>query len=262
MNIRKGIIFLLITVFLCGIAEAQIADRVIVEKKDTLVTIPYCAASLGWTFPSGEMGKRYESFMDLGAELGVKTKRNWMFNLNFGFQFATDNVKIKNEILRDIMTPGDNPFVISDGGTNAGVIASNRNLNGKFSFGKIVPLWFSNANSGLMITVGAGWLQHQIVYQATREVASQLEGDYKYLYDRQMKGPIVSGFIGYLFFSKYSFANFYIGVQFDQAWTTMSRPYQADLRSGDSKTYIDRMVTLKAAWVFQFQNSTSQRVHF
>ncbi|MDR0789244.1 MAG: hypothetical protein LBO06_00455 [Bacteroidales bacterium] len=262
MRIRKEILLLITAVFFCGIAKSQVSDRIIVEKKDTLVTIPYCAASVGWTFPFGEMGKRYESFMDLGVDVGLKTKGNWIFSLNFGFQFATDNVKIKNEILRDMMTLGDNPFVISEGGTNAGVIASNRNLSGRFSFGKVVPLWFSNSNSGLMVTVGAGWLQHQIVYQATSEIAAQLEGDYQYLYDRQMRGPIVSGFIGYLFFGKYSFANFYVGVQFDQAWTTMSRQYQADLRSGDTKTYIDRMITLKAAWVFQFHNPTSQRVHF
>jgi hypothetical protein len=242
--------------------NAQTDERMLVQKVDTLVTIPYCAASIGWTFPYGEMGKRYKPFLDLGIDLGFKTKKNWVFNLNFGFQFATNNVKIKDEILGGIMTDGDNPFVISEGGTDAGVVAGNRNFNLKISVGKVIPLWFSNPNSGILISLGGGWLQHQIVYQATTEIAYQLEGDYRYLYDRQMRGPLVSGLVGYMYFGKYSFANFYIGVQFDQAWTTMTRKYQADLRSGDTKTYIDQMLTLKAAWIFQFHNPTSQRIYY
>ncbi|MDR1005803.1 MAG: hypothetical protein LBL74_02940 [Bacteroidales bacterium] len=262
MKIRKVIVLMLFCLSLSGIASAQIMDRTIVQKKDTLATIPYCAFSLGWTFPYGEMGRRYEPFMDLGFDIGVKTRSNWVFNANFGFQFATDNVKIKNEILKDIMTTGNDPFLIGEGGTNAGVVASNRNLSGKVAVGKVFPLGIFNSNSGLLVSLGAGYLQHQIVYSTSSEKAHQLEGDYRRLYDRQMRGPMVSGFIGYMYFGKYSFANFYIGLQFDQAWTQMTRKYQADLRSGDTKVYSDRMITLKAAWIFQFYNPTSQRIYY
>jgi hypothetical protein len=253
---------MLFVIFLNSIAEAQKDDRMIVQKVDTLVTIPYCAVSAGYTIPSGEMGRRYKPFMDLGVDIGWKNKQNWIFSFNFGFQFAANNVKIMNDILSQMMTEGTPSFVVSGQGTDAGVVASNRNLNMKFMFGKVIPLWFSNVNSGLMITIGGGWLQHQILFQATHEIAYQLEGDRQYLYDRQMRGPMLSGFIGYLFFGKYSFANFYAGIQLDQAWTKMTRIYQADLRSGDTKRYSDRMLTFKAAWIFQFRNPTSERIYY
>ncbi|MDR1725618.1 MAG: hypothetical protein LBR28_04435 [Bacteroidales bacterium] len=259
---KNTFFILIIAALCCKISLAQIGERTIVQKKDTLVTIPFCAVSLGYTMPYGEMGNRYRSFMDLGVDIGWKNKNNWLFNFNVGFQFGSNNVKILNQVLSGMMTTDDEPFVVSVGGVDAAVIAWNRNLSGKFSVGKVVPLWFSNQNSGLMLMLGAGYLQHQIMYQATNDIAPQLEGDYALLYDRQMRGPMLSSFIGYLFFGKYTFANFYAGIQYDIAFTKLTRKYQADLRGGDPNWYSDRMLTLKAAWIFQFHNPTSERIYY
>lgn len=242
--------------------SAQLQGGSVGVGKDKAVSTPFFAASAGWTFPYGEMGNRYKSFMNVNADLGWKTESNWLWNLQFAFQFGSDNVKIKNDILRGMMTDSSDPFIISQAGTDAGLIAYNRNISLSLFFGKVVPLWFSNPNSGLMISVGAGYIQHQIIYQNTMEKAPQIQDDYAYGYDRQMRGPMVSAFVGYFYMSKNSFANFFAGVQFDNAWTKMTREYQFDLRSGDDKWYVDRMLTLKIGWMFPFFGRDADKIYF
>ncbi len=230
--------------------------------EDKPISTPFCSAAIGWTLPFSEMGNRYDPFMNIDANLGWKTKKNWLFITEFGFGFGMDNVKIKDEILKDIMTRDVQPFIISDGGSDAGVVAYNRNISFIGKAGKLIPFSKKHPNSGLMIIGGGGWLQHQIIYQATLEKAPQLEGDYAYGYDRQMRGFMLSGFIGYMHMSKKNFLNFYAGIEFNQAWTKMTRNYQFDLKSGDNKLYQDRMLTLKFGWMFPFFGRDTDKVYY
>ena len=242
-------------------AQTDLSDGIIVGK-DEAISTPYFAATAGWTFPFGEMGNRYSSFMNINADLGWKTQKNWMWNVSFGFQFGSNNVKIKNDILSGMLTSTADPFVISQAGTDAGLIAYNRNLSLSVFCGKVVPLWFSNPNSGLLFSIGAGFLQHQIIYENTLENAPQIMGDYALGYDRQMFGPMLSSFVGYVHMSKKSFANFFVGLRFDNAWTKMTRDYQFDLRGGDDNVYYDRMLTIKFGWMFPFFGRKADKIYF
>ncbi len=113
-----------------------------------------------------------------------------------------------------------------------------------------------------MLTLGVGFIQHQIIYQTTLENAPQIQDDYAYGYDRQMRGGMLSAFLGYIHMSKSNFLNFYIGVQFDNAWTRMTRDYQFDLRGGDDNIYHDQMLTLRAGWIFPFFGRDSDKIYF
>lgn len=245
----------------CSITSAQ-ERREVITGKDTAISTPFFTASAGWTFPFGEMGNRYNSFININTNLGWKSETNWIYYCEFGFQFGSDNVKIKNDILSEMLTNTSDPYVIGMDGTNAGVVAYNRNLSLSVFGGKVFPLWFSNPNSGLMLTLGAGFLQHQIIYQPTLTEAPQIEGDYALGYDRQMRGVMVSGFLGYIHMSKKNFANFYVGLQVDNAWTKMTRKYQFDLRGGDNKLYYDGMFTLKIGWMFPFYGRDADKIYY
>ncbi len=245
----------------CSTLNAQVR-REVITGQDTAISTPFFTASAGWTFPTGEMGKRYYSFMNINTNLGWKSETNWIHYCEFGFQFGSDNVKIKNDILSEMLVDVSDPFVIGMDGTNAGVVAYNRNLSLSVFGGKVFPLWFSNPNSGLMITLGAGFLQHQIIYQPTLTEAPQIQEDYALGYDRQMRGAMISGFLGYIHMSKKNFANFYLGVQMDNAWTKMTRVYQFDLRGGDNKLYYDGMFTLKIGWMFPFYGRDADKIYY
>lgn len=230
--------------------------------EDQTISTPFFAGALGWTFPFGEMGDRYKSFFNVDANLGWKTKGNWLYILDFCFQFGNNNVRNLDNILSNLMTDDSNPFVVGNEGTDAGVVAYSRNLSLSFGVGRIFPLWFSNPNSGLAVTFNLGYLQHQIVYQSTLGRVPQLEDDYAYGYDRQMRGYMLSVFLGYMHISKNNYANWYAGVQGYMAKTKMSREYQFDLMSGDNKRYTDYMLTLKVGWMFPFFGRKADKIYF
>lgn len=255
------ILTLLLSISFASLLNAQERQEVITGK-DTAISTPFFTASAGWTLPFGEMGNRYNSFININTNLGWKSEKNWIYYCEFGFQFGSDNVKIKNDILSEMLTNTSDPFVIGQDGSNAGVVAYNRNLSLSVFGGKIIPLWFSNPNSGIMLTVGAGFLQHQIIYQPTLTEAPQIQDDYALGYDRQMRGAMVSAFLGYIHMSKKNFANFYIGVQLDNAWTKMTREYQFDLMGGDNNIYHDGMWTFKIGWMFPFYGRESDKIYF
>ncbi|MCF0210886.1 MAG: hypothetical protein HUK18_06220 [Bacteroidales bacterium] len=233
-----------------------------ITGQDTAISTPFFSGAVGWTFPFGEMGNRYSSFFNVDATLGWKTQKNWLYMLDFCFQFGSNNVKHYEEILSDLITDDANPFIVGEDGTDAGVVAYNRNLSLSFGVGKIIPLWFSNPNSGLMLTGNVGYLQHQIIYQYTMSTVHALEGDYAYGYDRQMRGPMASIMVGYMHISKKTYANWYVGAQLYYASTKMTRKYQFDLMSGDDKRYNDYMLTLKLGWMFPFFGRKADKIYY
>ncbi|MBR1769219.1 MAG: hypothetical protein IJ748_02040 [Bacteroidales bacterium] len=256
-------IFLVLTLTLAAqdvIPERNRGGKIV--GKDECISTPFFAGAAGWAFPYGEMGDRYKSFFNIDATLGWKTKSNWLYMFDFCFQFGNNNVKNYKSILSGLMTNDSSPFIISNEGTDAGVVAYNRNLSFSFGIGKVFPLWFSNPNSGLAVTLNAGILQHQIIYQSTLGRVPQLEDDYAYGYDRQMRGPMASLFLGYMHLSKRTYANWYAGLQLYMAKTKMTRKYQFDIMGGDDKRYTDYMLSLKIGWMFPFFGRSADKIYF
>jgi hypothetical protein len=256
---RLLLVFLLFSYATTLLAQTENSSH---SEEEAPTSTPFCSAVMGWTFPKGDMGNKYQSFMNLNANIGWKTNDNWVWMIEFGFAFGSDNIKIKNDILSEIMTNEGYPFVISREGSDAGVVAYNRNLSLVGKVGKVIPLFKKRPNSGILLKLGGGLLQHQIIYQSTLEIANQLEGDYQYLYDRQMRGIMLSGFVGYLHMGKSNFANFYIGLEFNQAFTKMTRKYQVNFDGDYNKINLDQMWTLKIGWMFPFYGKNTDKEYY
>ena len=237
-------------------------NAVKITGQDTNISTPFFAAAAGWTFPFGEMGNRYSSFFNVNVDLGWKTRSNWIVDLQFGLQFGSNNVKKTKEYLATLYTNGEKPIIVGSDGTDAGVVAYNRNLYLCIGVGKIFPVFGSNPNSGIELTLWDGILQHQIIYEATLTKVYQLEGDYRYLYDRQMRGPMTGLFLGYRHISKKSYANWFAGIDWKVAFTKMTRDFQADLMGGDDKRYTDHMLTLKIGWMFPFFGRSADKIYY
>ncbi|MDR0971692.1 MAG: hypothetical protein LBM25_04850 [Bacteroidales bacterium] len=235
-------------------------EKIVAEEES--VSTPFFSAIVGWTFPQGDMLKSYKSFMHLGANLGWKTYSNWVWMVEFGFGFGSDNAKEKDEILSNMMTSPNDGFVISSEGSDAGVVAFNRNLSIGVKVGKLFTLSSKRPNSGILFQVGGGFLQHQIIYQSTLEIAKQLEGDYAYLYDRQKRGFSLSVFLGYMHLGRENFTNFYAGIEINQAWTFLTREYQINYNDSYNRVFNDRTITIKAGWLFPFYGRKADKEYY
>lgn len=235
----------------------------IYKNKAEAFSVGFFSGAVGWTFPKGEIGNRYGSFMNTNLDLGWKFKSNLFVMMEFTFQFGHQNDKKRQEVLSEMIAPdATDGFIISTDGSDAGVASYNRNFAGSVKAGKIFPLFKSHPNSGIMLGFSAGLLQYQTIFMPTYAHAPQIEGDYARGYDRQMRGFMGGVFLGYWHMSASRFKNFYAGMEVNVAWTKSTRKYQFDLKGPDNRNYIDQMYTLKAGWVIPFHGRSAEKIYF
>jgi len=93
-----------------------------------------------------------------------------------------------------IKTSGD--YIIDGDGMYADVRTYQRGYTLMGKAGKIFSIFNDNPNSGLLVMIGGGFMQHKIRIENPGNTVPQLKGDYKKGYDKLTNGPALSQFIG------------------------------------------------------------------
>jgi len=227
--------------------------------KDSAIFIPSMYGEFAYQFPGGDLVKEFSSNGNVGGGFMIKTKRNFVFGLEYNYLFGS-NVKNENVLLKDIST--SQGYVISSGGTYADI---HMYENGAFisaKFGKIFNVLSPNKNSGIMILGGLGFFQHKIRIDVTDNNAYNLSGDYKKGYDRMTYGPGISEFIGYVYYGNSRLVNFFFGFEFVQAWTKNRRDFNFDTMSKDNSNHFDMLSGFKVGWIIPVFNRTPRDFYY
>ncbi len=230
-----------------------------ISLKDSSAFAGLISASYSFQFSGGDMADRYGNNSTIGASFSIKTKSNWIFGVDFNYMFG-NNVKIYDQIIRNIATSDGN--VISQEGTFADVKMFERGFSTSFKFGKIIPIFNSNPNSGLLILGSAGYLQHGIRIEVANNNTPQLMDDYARGYDRLSNGLAVSEFVGYMYLSDRRLTNFYAGIEFTQGWTKSMRDYNFDTMQKDDKRYFDSLFGIKIGWIFPLYRRSPEKFYY
>lgn len=191
--------------------------------------------------PVGLLSKRFGSSNSVGASLGYK------FGRNFQIQGAINGMfggKVKENNMFDTMI-GQSGYLIDINGNFAEVRLYERGYNWHFDFGKVFPINRFDINSGLLVTAGAGFMQHKIKYTFQRTVLPQLEGEYANGYDRLTNGFMLRGFIGYQRIDKQAMFNFVAGIEVLNGYTKNRRSYNYDTRAADTRSRNDLLIGFK-----------------
>lgn len=205
-----------------------------------LININYAAE-----FPAGDLANRFGNNFEVGGGLEWITKKhNIILGLESGIIFGSD---IKEDPLVNLRTPDG--FVIGNDRDFADIKLRERGFYVGGLVGKIFSLSSHNPRSGIRLTLGTGLLQHKIRLQEDPERAvTALSGDYKKGYDKLTNGLAFNEFIGYQLLSKNRRLNFYIGMEFTQAFTQNRRSYDFDTMSKDDFKRKDFLYGLKIGW--------------
>ena len=260
-NAKRLILSLLLTSVICT-ATAQ---------KDTLqcFTVGF---NFGTMFSSGEKimssGEKTDlvknPFLNFGVDIMYKFRSNWVLGVEGNLYFGNDNLKHREERLPMLYADG---VIIGGGGGDAGVEAFNRGLSFIGSVGKIIPVSRNNPNSGIFLSLGAGFTQSQIIYSVQAEEAPQLDGDYANLYDHQQRGPVLMENIGYWFMSnEKAYFNFILSFEMQQHFTHSTRDYVIDHYMGfsgkDDNRYFTPIYMLKLTWMFPLTGKKTQEYYY
>jgi hypothetical protein len=230
---------------LLSIAQTTCAQVTPKNVEDSTISIAMVDISYAFQVPGGNLADRFGNNSMLGLNFQYKTKNNWMFGAGGGFIFGSD---IKEDtILKAIATPGGT--VITNVGTGAEIYQYQRGYMFTASVGKLIPAFGPNKNTGFVISVGGGFINHKIRIEVADNNVYALSKDYKTGYDRKTNGPCITEFFGYRYMGNRKLLNFFVGAEFTQGFTQNRRPYNFDQMGPDNTKRIDLLYSFKFGWV-------------
>lgn len=225
----------ILSLFFSLLAKAQI---------DSAIALPLIGIHFGGQIPSFDMANRFGPNLKAGGCFMYKTKKNLLFGAEFNYMFGRN---VKEDVLKQLKT--SDGFVIDNEGYPADLRVTERGIGIHGFIGYVLKVANPNPNSGIMVSFGAGYLQHKInVYDAQQKVAA-LKDELKYGFDRLSNGVSLSQFIGYLFLSENRMLNFYAGFECYQAFTTSVRKMNYDTGLPDTGRRFDMLTGFRVGWV-------------
>lgn len=236
----------LVALCIFGITSTLHAQR---NLADSSIATPIVGIQYGATWTGGDLADRYGFFNQIGFAAGYKIRSNWYFGLEGDFMFGKD-IRISNyDLLGHLADSKGN--ITDQNGDIATVLLFSRGFHANIEVGRVFSALGHNANSGLFVKVGGGYLNHRIRIETNDQVVPQLEKDYKRGYDRLTTGFNASQFVGYLFMSDNNFVNFYAGFFIQEGFTHNRRTvfYDQPDTPVPTNTRLDILYGLKAGWL-------------
>ena len=224
---------------------------------DSAIRIPLVGVHFGGQLPMADLNKRFGPNLVSGLSFTMKSKKNWLYGARFDYMYGRN---VKEDVLKSLKTPEG--YVVDNAGFPADLRVSERATAFYIFGGKVLPLASANPNSGLMVTLGAGYLEHKInLYDAQKQIAA-IKDNLKYGYDRLSVGFSVSQFVGYLFLSENRMLNFYFGVDCSQSFTKSVRKINYDTGLSDTGRRLDILTGLRFGWILPLYKKTPNDFYY
>lgn len=233
MRSKIIIIFLLFT-------TAISAQRV----SDTCMNVPMITVNFSGQKPYGDLAKRFGENLCVGGSFLFKHRKSWIIGVEGAYFFGKN---VKEDVLTQMRT--SDGFMIDNEGFPGDLRVTERGFNSYVIVGKVFPKLGTNPNSGLLINLGFGYLQHKIkLYDAGQKIAA-VKGDMAKGYDRLSGGFAMQQFIGYMYLSNNRLVNVIAGFEFQEAFTKSYRGFNYDTGLTDTKLRKDYLIGFRISWI-------------
>ena len=209
-------------------------------------------------FPIGELSRRFGTSNNAGLNISFKMTKNFLIGVEGAYLFGR---KVKENPLSNMLTYSSNQIIGQDGSLND-VPLQLSGFQVALRVGKLIPLMKRHPNSGIVVSIAPGFIQHKILINANTNNIPQLNSTYKQGYDRMTNGPMLAGNIGYLYLEKKRFLSFYAGIDFAAGFTQERRNWNFDLMSADKHQRVDMMIGIKLAWIIPVFTNRDNEVYY
>ena len=228
-----------------------------VEYKDSCYRLIIVGIHIAGDIPLGDMQNRFGSNMSAGMPVLFKTHKNLIIGVEGNFFFGGN---VKENPLNYMYTTGG---TITDGNGNPGRFRLNeRGFTTYGLIGTVINKLGRNKNSGLLLYMGLGYMQHKINIYDVGKSLPQVFGDLKKGYDRLTGGPALEQFIGYMFLARNRLANCYAGFSIQEGFTTGLRGYQYDTMMPDNQRRIDILLGIRLGWMLPIYKKAPKEFYY
>jgi len=244
-----------IAITLCTIPNLVFGQASI---RDSVVFSPLLDFSYAIQFPGGDMQERFGINSSLSSTFFIKDKKNWLYGIGGSFMFGGD-VK-EDEFLQTLSD--ENGVIPGISGLYSNVILLERGFTLEAKFGKILPVFGPNDNSGLMIYASAGYIQHKIRIEERNGEVPLLLNDYAKGYDRLSGGLMTGQFIGYRHLGNKRLLNFFVGFEMKQGFTRSLRGYNYDTKQEDNESRLDLLYGVRLGITLPFYKRPPKEFYY
>lgn len=225
----------ILLIFISFFAKAQM---------DSAITVPLVGINIGGQLPFGDLANRFGGNLRAGGSFLIKTKGNWVYGIDAFYMFSKN---VKEDVLKQLKN--SEGHITDNEGYPADLRVTERGLGVHAQFGRIFNFNKKLPNSGIIFTIGVGYLQHKInLYDAQRRIAA-VNGDLKKGYDHLSGGISFSQFIGYLHISENRFLNYYLGFEASQTLAKSFRKMNYNTGLPDTKQRFDGLAGFRIGWI-------------
>jgi len=213
-------------------------------QTDTAITVPLLGINFGGQIPFGDLSNRFGANLRAGGSFLIKTKKNWVYGVEAFYMFGRN---VKEDVMKQLKN--SEGHITDNEGYPADIRITERGLGLHAQFGRVFNFNKELPNSGILVTVGVGYLQHKInLYDAQRRIAA-IHGDLVRGYDRFSGGISFSQFVGYLHISQNRFLNYYLGFEGYQTFAKSFRKFNYDTGLPDTKQRFDGLAGFRVGWI-------------
>ena len=243
-----------IIVFFLFISSIGICQNSSEEKNNILFV------SINHTFqmPGGDLAERFGSNSDISLTLSYKTNNDFIFLLDGGVLFGPT---VKENNIFDAID-GNNGTLISQNGEIPTIRLFERGGHIDFSAGKHISLQSEKSESGIILSIGTGYIYHKIFIETLTTALPQLNESLLKGYDRLSGGLLTKQFIGYLHFSKKNNFRYLIGLEFIQAYTKDLRGYNYTNQEYVEGRRMDYLFGLKCGFIVPIKQRQKERYYY
>ena len=225
--------------------------------KDSAFRIILTGVHVSGQLPQADLAKRFGENLSVGADFIWKTNKNFLIGLEGSYFFGK---KVRDDVISSLRN--SDGFVTDNEGYPADLRFTERGWNIYANFGKVFSKLGHNPNSGLMVTVGVGYMQHKVnLYDADKKVAA-VKGDLVMGYDHLSGGLGLTQFVGYQYLSNNRLANFNIGFEFYQGFTKSYRGFNYNTGLVDNTKRKDVLMGLRFTWILPLYKRTKDYYYY
>tara|TARA_B100001142_G_scaffold47783_1_gene44639 strand:- start:2427 stop:3158 length:732 start_codon:yes stop_codon:yes gene_type:complete len=209
-------------------------------------------------FPKGELAKYFGSNSAVGCSFFQEKENNFFYGIQGSYMFS-NNIKKTN--LFDNITTSTGAIIAGDG-TYANIILQQRGFDAYVFLGYAYHLKEPNL-TGIYLSAGIGFLQHQILIDTKSQYIPQLNSEMKKGYDRLHNGLSGKWEISYKYYSSNGKFQAYTGLNMITAYTKSIRPYLFDsMQYVDEKGSWDILVGAHAGVIIPIQRKNEEKFHY
>lgn len=171
-----------------------------------------------------------------------------------------DNIKIADDLVAGLIT--DQGQIINLNGNYGDYKFFQRGWSLQGEVGRIFTSLGHNANSGLVVMLGGGYIEHKIRIENAGQDIPQLLNDYQKGYDRLSGGLMLRQFIGYMHAGSKRRINFLIGLDLVQGFTENYRGFQYDTGLSNNQTQTDLLYGVRFIWFLPIYSESSSSYYY